>query len=78
MNEQKTLTPKNFLFVTSDALIADISWHVAREGHNVKFYTESEEDKEVGDGFIQKVDNWEAEVAWADVIVFDDVLGQGA
>ena len=78
MNEQKTLTPKNFLFVTIDALIADIAWHVAREGHNVKFYTESEEDKEVGDGFVQKVDNWEAEVAWADVIVFDDVLGQGA
>ncbi|MCF6156696.1 MAG: phosphoribosylamine--glycine ligase [Candidatus Brocadia sp.] len=78
MNDQKTLTPKNFLFVTIDALIADIAWHVAREGHNVKFYTESEEDKEVGDGFVQKVDNWEAEVAWADVIVFDDVLGQGA
>lgn len=78
MNEQKTLTQKNFLFVTIDALIADIAWHVTKEGHNVKFYTESEEDKEVGDGFIQKVDNWEAEVAWADVIVFDDVLGQGA
>lgn len=78
MNDQKTLTPKNFLFVTIAALIADIAWHVSREGHNVKFYTESEEDKEVGDGFVQKVDNWEAEVAWADVIVFDDVLGQGA
>lgn len=77
MNEQKTLTPKNFLFVTISALIADIAWHVAREGHNVKFYTESEEDKEVGDGFVQKVANWETEVAWADVIVFDDVLGQG-
>ncbi|NUN23932.1 MAG: phosphoribosylamine--glycine ligase [Candidatus Jettenia caeni] len=80
LNEQKTLTPtpKNFLFVTIDALIADVAWHVAREGHSVKFYTESEDEKEVGDGFIQKVDNWETEVAWADVIIFDDVLGQGA
>ena len=68
---------KKFLFVTIDALITDIAWQCIKEGHEVKFYTEEEEEKEVGDGFIPKVDDWEKEVEWADVIIFDDVLGQG-
>lgn len=69
---------KNFLFVTFDALSGDLAWQILREGHSVKYYTENPEDKEVADGFVPKVDNWENEVDWADVIVFDDVLGQGA
>jgi phosphoribosylamine---glycine ligase len=72
------IEPKNFLFVSLDALICDTAWQILKEGHNVKFYTESEEDKDIADGFIPKVDNWQKEVPWADVIVFDDVLGQGA
>jgi phosphoribosylamine--glycine ligase len=31
----------------------------------------------IGDGFVPKVDDWESHVDWADVIVFDDVMGQG-
>ncbi len=69
--------PKNFLFVTIDALITDIAWQIKKEGHNVKLYASNPDDKEVGDGFIDKVDDWEKEVDWADVIVFDDVLGEG-
>jgi len=68
---------KKFLFVTLDALIADTAWQILKEGHEVKFYAENDEDKEVGDGFIPKVDDWKKEVDWADIIVFDDVLGQG-
>lgn len=68
---------KKFLFVTIDSLITDTAWQVVKEGHDVKFYTENEEDKDVGDGFIPKVQDWKAEVEWADIIVFDDVLGQG-
>jgi phosphoribosylamine---glycine ligase len=68
---------KNFLFVTLDNLIGDIAWQIAKEGHNVKYYTENEQDKEVTDGFVPKVDDWEKEIDWADVIIFDDVLGQG-
>jgi len=67
-----------FLFVSIDALITDIAWQVAREGHEVKLYVESGGSARIGDGFVPKVDEWEAEVEWADVIVFDDVLGQGA
>jgi len=78
--EPKTPTqnPKNFLFVTIDALSGDLAWQIKKEGHNVKFYTQNPEDKEVADGFVDKVDDWEKEVDWADVIIFDDVLGQGA
>ncbi len=68
---------KKFLFVSIDALITDTAWQIAKEGNDVKFYTENSEDKEVGDGFIPKTDDWKKEVDWADIIVFDDVLGQG-
>lgn len=69
---------KKFLFVSLDGLIADIAWQVVKEGHEVQLYTDSQSEKEIGNGFVPKTDDWEREVEWADVIVFDDVLGQGA
>ncbi|QWC18057.1 phosphoribosylamine-glycine ligase [Halorubrum sp. 2020YC2] len=64
----------NFLFVSADAaLITDLAWQVRREGHAVKYYVEAESDREIGDGFVPKTDDWRAEVDWADVIIFDDV-----
>lgn len=73
----KTLTPQNFLFITLDNLIGDIAWQITKEGHYVKYYVEHVSDKDVGDGFFEKVEKWQDWVDWADVIVFDDVLGQG-
>lgn len=72
-----TQTPKKFLFVTIDSLIGDIAWRIVLEGHEVKYYVKNPEDKEVGAGFVPMVDDWKKEVDWADIIVFDDVLGQG-
>ena len=69
---------KKFLFVSLDGLIADIAWQVVKEGHEVKLFIEANEEREIGDGFVSKTDDWVREVPWADVIVFDDVLGQGA
>ena len=64
----------NFLFVSADAaLITDIAWQVHQEGHDVQYYVEAESGREIGDGFVPKTDDWEAEVAWADVIIFDDI-----
>jgi phosphoribosylamine--glycine ligase len=64
----------NFLFVSADAaLITDLAWQVHREGHDVKYYVEAERDREIGDGFVPKTDDWRAEVAWADVVIFDDI-----
>src|SRR5262245_46070710 len=67
-----------YLFVSLDGLIADIAWEVAKEGHDVKFFIADAEEREIGDGFVSKTADWEADVDWADLIVFDDVLGQGA
>ena len=68
---------KKFLFVSYGALIGDIAWQVSKEGHKVKYYIRDETEKEIGDGFVNKSNNWEKDIDWADVIVFDDVLGHG-
>src|SRR5262245_48200115 len=67
-----------YLFVSLDGLIADIAWQVVKDGHDVKFYIHDPAEREIGDGFVPKSDNWEQDVDWADIVVFDDVLGQGA
>ena len=69
---------KNFLFVSYDGLIADIAWEVVKEGQAVKFWIKDPDEKEIADGFVPKTDDWKKEVDWADVVVFDDVLGMGA
>jgi phosphoribosylamine--glycine ligase len=68
---------KRFLFVSLGALISDIAWQVVKEGHEVRYFIEDESEKSIGDGFVPKVDEWESHIDWADVIVFDDVLGLG-
>ena len=67
----------NFLFVSYDGLIGDLAWNVVKEGHDVKYSIKNPDDREVGAGFVPMVDDWKTEVDWADVIVFDDVLGMG-
>lgn len=67
----------NFLFVSYDGLIGDLAWNVLKEGHEVKYAISNPADREVGAGFVPMVDDWKAEVDWADVVIFDDVLGMG-
>ncbi len=71
------MAKERFLFVSYDALITDTAWRTALEGHDVKYYIDHAAKREIGDGFVPKVDDWRKEVDWADVIVFDDVLGMG-
>ncbi|MBY0385820.1 phosphoribosylamine--glycine ligase, partial [bacterium] len=68
---------KKFLFVSLSGLIGDIAWQVAKEGHEVLYYIKAQTEQDIADGFVKKTTDWEKEVDWADVIVFDDVLGQG-
>lgn len=65
-----------FLFVSPEALSLDLAYTILQEGNEVKFCVQSATEKDVGDGFVDKVDEWEPHVDWADVIVFDD-LGFG-
>jgi len=39
----------------------------------VKFFTKSQNEKDVGDGFVEKAEAWEPLKDWAEVIVFDDI-----
>ena len=65
------------LFVSYDGLIGDIAWECVKEGEDVRFWIKDPEEKEIADGFVPKSADWKADVAWADVVVFDDVLGMG-
>ncbi|MCX6720479.1 MAG: phosphoribosylamine--glycine ligase [Candidatus Staskawiczbacteria bacterium] len=71
--------PKKFLFVSLESLSGDLAWQLTKEGHLVKAYIKAKSDADVYNGFIEKVDNWEANKDWADVIIFDDVeFGEAA
>jgi phosphoribosylamine---glycine ligase len=76
-NGKNAFEKKKFLFVSFDGLIMDTAWQIVKEGHDVLFCTDNPADMEVGDGFVQKAQNWREHVDWADVIIFDDVLGMG-
>src|SRR5919109_2017034 len=69
--------PTKFLFVSYEGLIADIAWQVTKEGHEAKLWIQNPEERTIGDGFVPKAGDWKREVDWADVVVFDDVLGMG-
>jgi len=71
------MEPKKFLFISWDGLIGDIAWQIKKEGNNVKYFIKDSKEKDVADGFVEKTENWEKEVEWAEVIVFDDVDGMG-
>ena len=73
----KDMEPKKFLFVSIIGMTGDIALQMIKEGNQVKFYIEDKHEKETYEGFIPRVDDWEKEVDWADIIIFDDVLGQG-
>ncbi len=66
-----------FLILSYEGCASDIAWQITKEGYEVKYYCASKDDRDVGDGFFPKIDNWKAEIPWADVVVFDDVFGFG-
>jgi phosphoribosylamine---glycine ligase len=68
---------KHFLFVSLTGLISDIAWQVAKEGHDVRYFIADKKERDIADGFVPKSKDWEKDVDWSDIIVFDDTLGQG-
>lgn len=64
---------KKFLFVSLESLSGDLAWQLTKEGHLVKAYVKAKSDIDVYQGFIERIDEWESFVDWADIIVFDDV-----
>lgn len=76
-NSEKPAPPQpkkyKFLFVSIEALVGDLAWQIQKEGHEVKYYIEEKNQKNVYDGFVPKTDDWKKDVDWADVVVFDDI-----
>ena len=68
---------RNFLFVSLTGLISDIAWQVSKEGHEVRYFIADKEERDIADGFVAKSKDWEKDADWADIIIFDDTLGQG-
>jgi len=64
-----------FLFVSYEGLIADTAWQVTKEGHEARMWISEAGAPDIGDGFVPKSKDWRKDVPWADVVVFDDVLG---
>jgi len=62
-----------FLFVSLEALSIDLAYKLTQEGNEIKFFIQSQTEKDVGDGFVEKVNSWNEYVEWADVVIFDDI-----
>ena len=43
-----------------------------QEGHKIRYWIEDKQEKKVGDGMVDKVDNWEPSVNWADLVIGDE------
>lgn len=68
---------RKFLFVSLAGLIGDIAWQTLKEGHEVRYFIQAERERDIADGFVEKVADYKVHLDWADVVVFDDTLGQG-
>lgn len=72
--KQNGAIPKlKFLFVSLESLSGDLAWIIQKEGHEVKAYIKEKDDADVYNGFIEKVEEWQSWLDWADIVVFDDV-----
>jgi phosphoribosylamine---glycine ligase len=63
---------RKILCVSSVGCIGDLCRQLLSEGHEVKYAILSKAEKDVSDGFVDKVDDWQASKAWADLVIFDD------
>jgi len=73
--EKINFIPKKFLFISLENLSGDLAWKMKNEGHEVKIYInpETESDRDVYEGFLEKIEKWEDYRDWADIIIIDDV-----
>ncbi len=81
MSEKQNGTPPapieppklKFLFVTVQADCVDLAWQLVKEGHAIRMYIDESDDNDVGEGFVEKVEDWKDHTKWADIVVFDHV-----
>lgn len=66
-------SPMNILIVSALADSSGLGVRLAGEGNTVRYYIHMDAEKETCDGILNKVDDWQEHVEWADLIIFDDV-----
>lgn len=64
----------NVLFLSAKGDSYPLGMEMIYQGHEVKFYTKSSDDKDAGDGFVPLVDDYEKELEWADLVITDDTI----
>ena len=70
-NAKNPTVKRRFLFISRWGEILDLAYSVQKEGHSVKLFIEDKSSREIGFGFVKKVNNWQKHIDWADVIIFD-------
>ena len=60
------------LFISGWGSAVPLAMECEEAGHAVKFFIEDKDSKDVGDGFVRKVDDYKPHVPWADLVITDD------
>lgn len=63
----------NILFTSAQGNSFPLATEMISEGHAVKMWIKDKADKKLGNGFVPKVKDWQAELEWADLVICDDV-----
>ncbi len=69
------------LFISGDLIGSALIHRLQAEGHDLRVYIEAPYSKHCLDGFVEKVDDWSAQLSWVGhdgLIVFDDITFAGA
>jgi len=60
------------LFLSGWGSAVPLAMHCEESGHEVKFFIEDKDSKDVGLGFIPHVDDYKPHISWADLVISDD------
>ena len=64
--------PRKILVISRVGCVGDLCRQLLSEGNHVRYFIESKGDKDVSDGFVEKVEDWRSHRSWADLVIFDD------
>jgi phosphoribosylamine--glycine ligase len=70
--KEKLNSNYKFLIISKVGVGMIFAQKLVQEGNQVKMFIEDKKRSDIFDGLVEKVDNWEKEVNWADYVIFDD------
>ena len=60
------------LFLSGWGSAVPLAMHCEESGHEIKFWIEDKDSKDVGEGFVKHVDDYKSHISWADLVITDD------